>query len=630
MPHNASLVGPERVCQLLLDWTREHGHGITFVELREAMLVQHPETRSNALGCVLYWSVREGVIVRVGGRKGFTQYAHRDYVVPPRSDDHAVRGMLDAVYAAVAQYGRPASTREITLVALARGVSLPGPDHARSYLKVLERPTMLSADGQTREPKIVRTMQRGSSGMHYNFWAPVDAGMVLAHEVVPPENHTGIVRLAIAEAERELGRPVTRRDIVRWACVAKRRAEPVSEAARLLNTGHIGPTLCSALRKSRQKLHTRGVITPVTNQFTGVGLAQKRYTLRDEDDPMLPMLRRGCLMEDAFDFYRPAAELDGIAGLNQSSYVGESQVGQIIGAARRIALFRSLSEALGQGWEAGLPSFQQSVATRERWVAELYTLRQEHGEAIRGAGGESHGYNVEIRQAHQNLIAACAVLDASESQSEPLASRPVRILDHTTAVTAESVMVYLDVAARMFGYGEDCKRNLWLRVRRVPNLVDAAGRLTGRERRRPTAGGPPWRWGVDRVDALLALCDAVGLPRASAAVGQARLLLGHVVRDIHLFRECLAACPPSARATRRAIVLALSLLGDRMTLGELILDPADPADVTYACLAAVFVDLESAEALILQIDEIAQGAARTVSAAAHRRVRAGHLFAMVG
>jgi hypothetical protein len=99
-------------------------------------------------------------------------------------------------------------------------------------------------------------------------------------------------------------------------------------------------------------------------------------------------------------------------------------------------------------------------------------------------------------------------------------------------------------------------RNLVLSARRFP---DRAARLEGS--RGFAYGAAPSL--VDRVDALLCFHDAVGAGHASMLLSLARLLLGHVFRDATFLQELLASTSRGDGHTRRALVVALGLLGHR-------------------------------------------------------------------
>lgn len=87
---------------------------------------------------------------------------------------------------------------------------------------------------------------------------------------------------------------------------------------------------------------------------------------------------------------------------------------------------------------------------------------------------------------------------------------------------------------------------------------------------------------VDRVDALLAIWDAICLPRASALLYPARVLLGNVLRDARALRAVLPDMPTELGNVRRPLNIALALLGERVAFDVAVMSSTSEGGVaTY-------------------------------------------------
>jgi hypothetical protein len=91
---------------------------------------------------------------------------------------------------------------------------------------------------------------------------------------------------------------------------------------------------------------------------------------------------------------------------------------------------------------------------------------------------------------------------------------------------------------------------------------------------------------VDGVDALTAIWDAVAPPRATSLLNGARTILGHVMRDPAPLRSTLNADGVRGEV-RRALVIALALLGEPVPLEEAVPESEDESDTASFILARV-------------------------------------------
>lgn len=158
------------------------------------------------------------------------------------------------------------------------------------------------------------------------------------------------------------------------------------------------------------------------------------------------------------------------------------------------------------------------------------------------------------------------------------------------------------------------------RVRRVPAPADfRAGRRSPAE---VTA--------LDRPDLVATLIASAALPRAAAHLAPAEALLGHVLRDADALRRLLDAAPAADGSGRRALVVALALLGQGTPAEQAVPDPTDAQDTATACCAALLTHLfddatTRAAAMttdIAAIERRSRGAARITAARALRYLRA--------
>jgi DNA mismatch endonuclease (patch repair protein) len=118
----------------------------------------------------------------------------------------------------------------------------------------------------------------------------------------------------------------------------------------------------------------------------------------------------------------------------------------------------------------------------------------------------------------------------------------------------------------------------------------------------------------------------------NALLAAGKAALGLVVRDAPLLGELLAGLSPRDAMARRALLVALGLLGVTPDLDLAKLDRADPADAAAAALAIVLAgpdkDSEVAERL-RALDLAAQGGARGVTEAARRRANGQRWLAIL-
>ena len=187
--------------------------------------------------------------------------------------------------------------------------------------------------------------------------------------------------------------------------------------------------------------------------------------------------------------------------------------------------------------------------------------------------------------------------------------RPSTDRGAATAGVADARPVADAVAALRWGRPDGNWETLVEDARRVPAPAGPAG---------PRAFTSPPAV-IDRVDALL-LYDAVALLRTAALLAPAQLLLGHLLRDAASLGAQLDRVPAGDDVSRRALVVALGLLGAPPASEAAVPDVRSVPDAAAYLLAVTLADAGGGAAL---------GAARAVTDAALLRLGAGRLLSVV-
>src|SRR5205085_1255006 len=112
-----------------------------------------------------------------------------------------------------ARLNRDLSTREVTMEMKRRGVKLQLATTYGLMLKALSKSSTRGALGW-RAPQIVQTNFRNASGRTVKGWRPAGTAPSNAR---PATDSTDAVVIAIQDAERALGRPVSKRELILWS-----------------------------------------------------------------------------------------------------------------------------------------------------------------------------------------------------------------------------------------------------------------------------------------------------------------------------------------------------------------------------------------------------------------------------
>ncbi len=195
-------------------------------------------------------------------------------------------------------------------------------------------------------------------------------------------------------------------------------------------------------------------------------------------------------------------------------------------------------------------------------------------------------------------------------------------MGEATAVSALDLDAIAQSTARLVDLAPAQAARLFDSARRLP-----VARPPGSARIGASAPEPLSR--LDRVDAVLACFDAIPLARTAVLLGEARGLLGRVLRDAGPLRRLLED-PNVDPVVCRAAVVAIGLLGETVGL-EVAVPNASDADATTAYLLAAVIALgnESYGALA-RADRRAAGLARMVTDDALRRFDSGDCVCVVG
>jgi hypothetical protein len=436
--------------------------------------------------------------------------------------------------------------------------------------------------------------------------------------------------VAAAVVQEALGRPGSRTEIVWWVD-AHHANEPL---ARFVDPSKLAVDLRLA---TRQRTYRGRGDTPTSNavlvrsDLTCAGGPALRFAVAATADlrnaPLAAVMVHACLLEDVLYAYRPHMELRSIAALEREADMLGVPLLRTVAAQRRAMLERAvgrtvLPEMDAEEQQLAVERAQHALQTLEVWIDLSRGITADSRRARRRLAAERR----------RGLTALARLLGAPTPGGIDASARTVQIVGEA-AVLSLRELASLGAAAR----AED-----------VPTGGGGRGMPTALEgaRRFPPLGEKPLGWQadawlgggrgdlavVDRVDALLAIYDAMGLPVASALLGDASALLGHVIRDADFVREVLAALPAGEAPVRRAAVVALGLLGTLPPLAEAVTDLRSSHDLeayVFACALAGPTDVAARR--ISDAYTAASGdAAREVADLALARLEGGDRFGVVG
>jgi hypothetical protein len=596
---------------------------MTAREIVDAYVASHGEVDPHLITRGLQVVVRDGWARKVGGRLKRTLYAHATVTaaVEPRPD--FVVSVLEALRAVVRERGAAVVVGEIVAALNERGMTTTG-DEARKALETLAHASEEKARravGEWGKPLAKRWTVATTSGRPCVYWAPVEA------DVAAPGAHvckSDLMRSAIAHAAIAFERPVGRQDVKIWA-VAQRAGllgglpsstapgvATVEQVARGLEIAEFSATFNNIVgRATHAALLHPAAVHVVHTPFSRRGSVRPRVSYGEPTTEDYA----ACVAIDLGVMLRPADEMLGIDALNELAVDLDSP------ALRELALLRRrLLDHLVRAFAP--PYFEPSA-----WLTAGIE-KAARGRAVLMA---HHGHGTESKypnyQAIRRLQEEERHADAMRQLLSPSLGSGGDIQALTSVLNSEGLALgHLADLAReaiaISGRG----------VKHHNHVLAAARRVRG-----PIVG-PQWAEDprdamafLDAPDALLELAQQAHLPRLQALMLDARKVLGLVLRDPSPLRAALLALDSREGVARRAVVVALGLIGAPPEL-ELAVPRADGADDTAAYLAALILgerDPTRRLALIAAADRRACRGARTITDHALMQAEGGACLAIL-
>lgn len=583
--------------------TNRLGRGAEVAELREAFEQETGAEAPSSFTSEVHSLKRRGLLDVVGGRASHSLLAPAGFEPDrrQREDDEALI-VLRALRAAYVRLSRPVSTREVEEAA-GRMVAPFTPDNAntvRQHLHTLCRETVRGPKA-ARMPKVRKITADGPSGQPTSHWLPAN---------VEPErpataaarSKSAAIRLATGHVQDVLGRPVTRTEI-RWWLEGPGGEDAVSSA---LSSRHVGRRLGKAWDWDRRAVSEAGRLHRVATPLTCHGGPPIRWSL----GPPGQSAEALCYFEDLVSTLRPADESESIRRLERRAATLDSPVLQRLADIRRALLAAALREPrTGMGHEEAVSTLAEAADGQRKWVA---------GDSDARANPKVAAQLRSLDERSSQLEAARAVLRFIPETDLP----DLRIVGQAGTATWEE----LDPALRA------TSMRLGLDPARSSRLVDAARRFPKTEtpgRERFGAAGEHALSVLDRPDVMGLLYDLFRLPRTTALMRDAQLCLGFGLRDGALLRELFEDVPRGDRTARRALVVALGLIGEPLALEIAVPEPDDPEATEAWLLSAVLGRWLDAAADVRVADSRAKGAARRVTDKALARIESAFPWSVI-
>lgn len=560
--------------------------------------------------------VKSGILVAVEGSYGHTRYAHHSDLKTRAGDDGA--GMLAVVYDALcaAHAAKVATcagqtdvlTNDVTLALRATGRLLPGHTITENLLRLSRGGSR--GHNEWKISRAIRTRAISPGGRATNWWRPADALDPPSRDARPRSRRDATL-VAVATAVKELGRPAAATEIGEWV-KACRDSDPVAAA---LNASVIAQEIRFAvssvkLPRGNQVARNRG------NLACHGGAETYWYVTDDSTRAEQPAGVAACRIADVIAVYLPEHEVAGISDLSAEARMLECAPLLRLADLRRTLLRTRVAAEVGDiAIIAAVDLLRRSISTVTGWA-----------EAALGSWAPRSDY--QKRRAENTLKGCDAIAD--------LCRRPIS-LDHCEisyvgiAATLERADVCRLALAAGLLRGEDAAMRLLPRAfgdtRRFPGAMGPAAAV-----QRPpgfTSASAPIV--LDRVEVLVCIHTCVGLPGALALIHSALALMGHVLRDAAVIRRVLDEIRLGEAPARRALVVALGLLGESVSFETGVSDPNDPLDIEAYILASTLVGAQyGLEAATLVYNSATNALAWDVADAALARLEAGDIVGVVG
>lgn len=580
--------------------TQRIGRGAEIVELRDAFEEATGAAAPSSFTSEVSSLARRGVLEKVGGRAGHTLYAPAGSGLRgiQNEDDDALL-VLRALRSAYRRLRRAVSTREVAeeLRRLGLELSSDSLNAVKKYLETLSRRRTRGAKGM-KAPQVRRVAFKSFTGAPSAHWVPAD---VQGQVRVAPRSTADALRYAIFMAEADLLRPASRSELRWWLGTPLGRA---SSAGVLKSPKRISGPLGRLARHDAEFDWEVGRVHAVETPFTCHGGGPTRYSTA----PPTPIDLSLCAIEDGLRQLRPADELKDCGVLARRARMAKSDAMGTLAAVRR--------DLLG-GLFVGL---MEGVPDRGHLVHRVRLAGQAMQQWVEDAGLNPDRAEGRLRRLRERAFQVGA-LETLIGDHAGLAVDHLRVGQAATC-SYEQVAPLVEAAGAFLDVPEGAEKALLERVRRFP-VQEAPGKERfGKAHALDLAR-------LDRVDTLAELWQLFPVPRTRALLTSAQLLLGHVLRDGDLVASVLRLTPPPKAADRRAMTVALGMLGVVPERGD-PLDAHNPDDTAAWCLAVIFATLGQAEGVLAEALTSSRGAARRTIDTALMRLSAGYTFSAIG
>lgn len=579
------------------------GRGAEVAELREAFEQTTGNQAPSSFTSEVHSLKKRGLLKVVGGRASHTLLAPAGFE-PDRTQrkDDEVLLVLQALRSVYGRRGRPVSTREVEdeIDRLELPLDPNNANTVRQHLHTLCRQTTRGPRA-ARRPKARKITATGPSGQPTSHWAPANAEPK-KKATAAARSKAAAIRIVVGRVQEALGRPATRTE-VRWWLDGPGSQDDIG---RTISSRHAGRRLSDTWSWDRKAEGQAGRLHQVSTALSCHGGAPVRWSL----GPPGPNGERRCHLEDLVAVLRPADESESIRRLERRSAALRSDVLRGLADTRRGLLAAVLREPLlDADPEPVVVGLLEALQTARRWTSD-------HEAALTEGQIEVRLRDLDARV--WQLEAAQAVLRFTPAGETPL----LRIVGQGGTATWEE----LDEALR-----STCRR-LGLSPRRGPTLIERARRFpiehAPGEERFGEADEHPLSV-LDRPDVMATLYELFRLPRTSALMRDAHMCLGHVLRDDGLLRELFQDVAPGDMAVRRALIVALGLLGEPLALETAVPEPDDPEPTEAWLLSVVLSRWLDAAADVRLADRRAEGEARRTTDKALARIESAFPWSVI-
>ncbi len=559
--------------------TMEAGRGFEIAEIRDAYEETGREIGDRTtFNAEVYSLVRRGILIRSGGRTGRTRYCHRDQPVQGEDatwdDGMVVLQALRSIYEALE---RAVTTREVHEEVRRLGLPLSSehPNLVRKRLQTLSR-SRERGHPDWHEPRVEMVRKKTQTGRPIVYWFPAGEKPGEVEEVA--WSGAEAARRGFEKVQEELGRPATRQEL-RWWADASRSLDPIANA---IDLSRLARDTRSAARWDRSKAGGDGRLFRIDGDLRCHGGAPPYFAVGDVEAATV----EACRLEELVAALRPAVELEDVQYLLDLADLVGSQDLERFAFFRRSVLANEIRGGFGRRLSGAVALARQALERLAVW-ADHPSLSQD----VRG----SRRREVEDRV---RQVAAVELLPQGDQRLPDVAVVGTAGLSDT-----ESLTPLLASIGDLLELDGKAQLRLLAAVRRFPNPSDP-----GSERFKAAAENPLSL--LDRVDAIGAIYQAASVPAAGALIEDAQQLLGRVIRDAELVERLLQHLPAHDHVVRRAVVVALGMLGRVPELEIAVPDPSNPEDTAAYSLAAVLGAPGDAYSYVRTLDQRAEGPAR--------------------